>query len=150
MNARVIVTALVEKEGKFLFGRKPNGVGPYPDTWHLLGGGVKLGEESCEEALRREFREESGIELAEVRRVSFDEDYEPNKRGEMTHYVFLVYVARCVSVAAQAADDIIELCWIDKRELGSYRFTRPTEKLFREQGVFPEHPHQPMEGISNS
>ncbi|MEI2724053.1 MAG: NUDIX domain-containing protein [Verrucomicrobiota bacterium] len=91
-----------ERRELSLRARSHRDIGPYPNTWHLLGGGVKLGEESCEEALRREIREEAGIELAEVRRVSFDEDYEPNKHGVMTHYVFLVYWARCVSETTRA------------------------------------------------
>ncbi|MGB3073611.1 MAG: NUDIX domain-containing protein [Candidatus Moraniibacteriota bacterium] len=147
MESRVIVTAIVEKDGKYLFGQKPRDIGPYPNTWHLLGGGVKLGEESCEEALRREIREEAGIELAEVRRVSFDEDYEPNKHGVMTHYVFLVYWARCVSETTRAADDITEIRWIDRGDLGTYLFTRPSTKLFHELGILPEYgrPEQTME-----
>ncbi|HSX08713.1 MAG TPA: hypothetical protein VLF93_01000 [Candidatus Saccharimonadales bacterium] len=37
MKARVIVTTLIEKEGKILLGKKLKDVGPYPNTWHLPG-----------------------------------------------------------------------------------------------------------------
>lgn len=134
MESRLIVAAIIEKDGKFLFGQKPKDVGPYPNTWHLLGGGVKLGEESLEEAVRREIREEAGVELGELERVGFDEDYEPNKHGVMTHYVFLVYRAQCISEDALPKDDVSELRWIDKKELKNFELTRPSIKLFKELG----------------
>jgi len=134
MESRVIVSAIVEKDGKLLFGQKPKDVGPYPNTWHLLGGGVKLGEESCEEALKREFLEEAGIKLINIECLSFDEDYEPNKHGVMTHYIFLVYKAECTTDVVKAGDDITELLWIGKKDLNKYIFGRPATKLMKELG----------------
>jgi hypothetical protein len=66
--------------------------------------------------------------------VSFDEDYESNKRGEMTHYIFLVFKARHKSGEAKASDDVTELRWFDKSELGKISLTRPSIKLFKELG----------------
>lgn len=63
MKARVVVSVIIEKDGKVLLGRKADGVGPYPDTWRLIGGGVNLEEESVLDALKRETREEAGIDL---------------------------------------------------------------------------------------
>src|ERR1700722_3306197 len=91
MKARIVVTTLIEKNGKILLGQKPKDVGPYPNTWHLPGGGVNLENESLEDAVRREVKEETGLEIEKMERVSFDEDYERDKRGDMTHYLFLVY-----------------------------------------------------------
>ena len=134
MECRVIATAIVEKDGKFLFGQKPRDTGPYPNTWHLLGGGIKLGEESITNALKREIREEAGIEIENIERISFDEDYEPNKKGENTHYIFLVFKASYKSGEAQAKDDVTELKWIDKNDLLNHTLTRPAIKLFKELG----------------
>jgi 8-oxo-dGTP pyrophosphatase MutT (NUDIX family) len=134
MECRVIATAIIEKNGKLLFGQKPKNIGPYPNTWHLLGGGVKLGEESLFDAIKREIREEAGIEISDVERVSFDEDYEPNKSGEMTHYIFLVFKAKHKSGEAKASDDVTELRWFGKSDLGKVAHTRPSIKLFKELG----------------
>ena len=106
MKARVIVTTLIEKNGRILLGEKPKDVGPYPNTWHLPGGGVDLEHESLEDAVRREIKEETGLNVERTERVSFDEDYEPDKHGEMTHYLFLVYKVTPTSMDAKAADDI--------------------------------------------
>lgn len=132
MKARVIVTTLIEKKGKMLLGQKPKNVGPYPNTWHLPGGGVDLEKESLEDAVRREIKEETGLTVSKMERVSFDEDYEPDKHGEMTHYLFLVYKVTPTSMDAKAADDIIELKWFKKSELKNIPLTRPSVKFFKE------------------
>jgi 8-oxo-dGTP diphosphatase len=128
MKSRVVVTAFIEKDGKVLLGQKRKGVGPYPDTWHLPGGGVNLGDESIDEAIIREVKEETGLDMESVERVVFDEDYEPDKHGEMTHYIFLVYKMTAKSFKAKAADDIVELRWFDRKLLVDLPLPRPLIK----------------------
>lgn len=132
MKSRLIVSAIIKKGEEYLLGMKPNNIPPYPNTWHLLGGGVNLEEEKLEEAIRREVKEEAGIELGDIKRISFDEDYEQDKHGEMTHYVFLVYEGEYKSGELKAGDDILKLKWFNKAELNSIPLTRPSIKLFKE------------------
>ena len=130
MEMRVIVSAVIEREDKFLFGKKQTNRGPYPNTWHLLGGGLEKGE-SLTDAVKREVFEEAGIRIADIKPVSFDEDIEPNKRGIKTHYIFLVFMAKYKSGKLKAKDDITELAWIGKPSLSSTKLNRPTIKLFK-------------------
>ena len=132
MKQRTIVSAVIEKENQLLFGKKKENIGPYPNTWHLLGGGIE--EETLEEALKREVHEESNIEIEIVKKLGFDEDYEPDKNRKMTHYIFLVYLAKYISGEPKPKDDIEELKWIPKKELDKYSLTRPSIKLFKEIG----------------
>ena len=37
METRIIASAVIKKDGKLLFGKKPQHMEPYPNTWHLLG-----------------------------------------------------------------------------------------------------------------
>jgi ADP-ribose pyrophosphatase YjhB (NUDIX family) len=134
MKARVIVTTVIEKNGEILLGQKSKNVGPYPNTWHLPGGGVDLEDESLVDAVRREIKEETGLEVSNMGRVNFDEDYEPDKHGEMTHYVFLVYKVTPKTTDAKAADDLTELRWFKKSELKKLPLTRPSIKFFKEIG----------------
>lgn len=48
------------------------------------------------DGIAREILEEAGIEVEILEPISFDEDFEPNKHGEMTHYIFLVFRARYI------------------------------------------------------
>ena len=134
MKSRVIVSAIIEKGGKFLLGRKPADVAPYPNTWHLIGGGVNLEDESLEEGMRREIREEVGIDVANFRHVSFDEDQTLNKQGEETHYLFLVYHVDYKSGDVVPSDDIAQAHWFSKDELKTLSLTPPSQKLFTKLG----------------
>lgn len=131
MKSRVIVVGLIEKDDKVLLGKKPENVGPYPNTWHIPGGGIDLGEETIEEALRRELREEAGIEISDIEPLGFDEDHEPNKHGEMMHYIFLDFKAHYASGEVKAGDDINHLQWIEKSKLKSLNLNKPTRKLLK-------------------
>ncbi|MBI3984942.1 MAG: NUDIX hydrolase [Candidatus Levybacteria bacterium] len=135
MKNRVVVTAIIEKDDKILMGKKTGNVGPYPNTWHLIGGGVNLGEESAMDAIKREIEEETGLKVKEVERVGFDEDFETDKHGEMTHYIFLIYKTKITSKVALPGDDIIKLEWIDKSKLKEFPLTRPSAKYFKEIGL---------------
>lgn len=134
MKSRIVTGVLIEKNGLYLFGRKRKDVGPYPNTWVMIGGGLRLEDESIEEGVRRETREETGLEIHNLKRLSFDEDIEPDKNGIGTHYLFLVYTANHLRNKERPGDDIVELKWIKKTDLNKYPMSRPTIKLFKEIG----------------
>ncbi|MFA6088368.1 MAG: NUDIX domain-containing protein [Candidatus Woesearchaeota archaeon] len=130
METRVIVSAVIEHKGKILFGKKPKNIGPYPNTWHLIGGGINQGE-SMIDAVKREVSEEANISISKIEPISFDEDYELNKHGVKTHYIFLVFKAKYKSGKLKPKDDITELMWIEKSVLSTTKLNRPTIKLFK-------------------
>lgn len=134
MKSRIIVSAIIERDGKYLFGKKPKDVGPYPNTYHLLGGGVNAEEESLEEGLIREIKEEAGIGLTHITRLSFDEGYATNKHGEEVHYLFHVYTATYANGEEKPGDDIAELVWLTKEDIKKVPLPEPSEKLFKELG----------------
>jgi len=133
MKTRLIVSAVVEKDGLLLLGRKRADVGPYPNTWHLIGGGVDDGE-PLTDAIKREIKEEAGIEVEIGKSLGFDEDYEPNKHGEMTHYIFLVFQAKYISGELKPDDDIEKLEWISREKISQIELNRPAIKLFKGMG----------------
>jgi ADP-ribose pyrophosphatase YjhB (NUDIX family) len=133
MQTRVIVSAIIEDEDKLLLGKKRENVGPYPNTWHLIGGGINENE-SLEESVKREIREEAGIEVEVIETLPFDEDYEPNKHGELTYYIFLVYKVKYKSGTPKADDDIKMLQWFPKDNLPINEMNRASVKLFKKIG----------------
>ena len=131
MKSRIIVVGLIEKEGRFLLGKKPTGIGPYPNTWHLPGGGIAPEKESMEDALKRETEEEAGIKIQNIQPTGVDEDYEKDKHGEMTHYIFLDFKADYLSGKIKAGDDMNKLQWIEKNKLKDLSLNKPTKKLLQ-------------------
>jgi len=134
MKSRVIVSAVIEKGEYLLFGKKEKDRGPYPNKMLILGGGVNLGKETCEEAVKREAKEEAGIEIEIVEELGFDEDFEPDKNGEMTHYLFIIFRAEYLSGEIKPGDDIAELTWIHKDRISGLSLCRPSIRLFKKIG----------------
>jgi ADP-ribose pyrophosphatase YjhB (NUDIX family) len=135
MKSRVAASAIIQKGDYFLFGRKLKDIGPYPNKWLIIGGGVNLGSETIQEALLREISEEAGIEVTDIKEVSFDEDFTKNKHGEMEHYVFLNYWVKYKSGDAKPDDDIAELKWFHKSEIPKLDLCEPSIKLFKKVGL---------------
>lgn len=134
MKFRIVVAAIIKKGNKLLFGRKRKDVGPYPNTYILIGGGVNLEMETIEAAIKREIKEETNITVKNIKKLTFDEDYEPNKNKEITHHVFLIYSAEYKSGKPTPGDDVDQLFWIEKKDFKKYTFSRPTIKLFSNLG----------------
>lgn len=135
MKHRVIVGALIMDGDMVLIGRKPPGIGPYPDTWHIPGGGVKLGEETCDEAVKREIAEETGLSVKNLKKIGWDEDREPDKKGEMTSYIFLQYTCELSGGTLKPGDDMQHFIWVKRSDLGKYEHCRPSQKLFKRLGL---------------
>ena len=133
MKTRVIVSAVIEKGNELLFAKKRANIGPYPNTWHLIGGGVN-DDETLIDAIKREVQEETNIEVEIIKPLEFDDDFEPNKHGEMTHYIFLIFQAKYISGETKAQDDVVKLEWIFRDKLAHIELNRPSIKLFKKTG----------------
>lgn len=129
MKCRIIVAAVIEKNGEFLFGKKAAGVGPFPDKWLILGGGVDLEHETLEEGLKREIREEAGIEITNIKHVIFY-DGAHEKKGEMVYHIFLNFTADYLSGEVKPGDDIEALQWVKKKDLENFTNTAAVTTAF--------------------
>ncbi len=132
MKTRICAVAVIEKDGKILMGNKARDIGPYPNTWRLPGGGVEEGE-SLEDAVKREIKEETNLDTENVERIGVYEDEEPNKNGEMTHYIFNIFKAKTSGEHA-VSKEFPSLQWVDKKHLANTPLARPSRKLFMELG----------------
>jgi len=88
MNPRVGVGVFVRNSGLYLVGHR---IGPHePGTWGLPGGHLEYGE-SFEQCCTREVREETGLEIKNIRPLSFRN----NIFASGKHYVTLFFHAEC-------------------------------------------------------
>src|SRR5215475_8397568 len=90
----IVVPLAVDEERRVLLCRMAPDRGVFPGQWALPGGGVEPGER-IEEALRRETREELGVELASFQPALFkdavlEKTYADGTRRPL-HMIFLVY-----------------------------------------------------------
>jgi 8-oxo-dGTP diphosphatase len=105
----MVVVGLVEREGEVLIARKRVVEGHFlSGQWHVPGGRVEAGE-SLEDAVKREIREEAGIEVDVVESlgiVNFDEE-----RAN-------VHWFRCAHRAGElrAGDDVVEVEYVTPME----------------------------------
>lgn len=139
-----MVPVVRDRAGAYLLCRMPPDRGVYPGQWGLPGGGVEEGER-IEEALRREAREELGLELADVRPLFFKdlvgEKLHPDGRRESLYLLFLLYECRAVAEAAapevRLNDELDAWAWVDRGDLARYDLNSATVDTFRWLGLLP-------------
>ncbi len=133
MKRRITVAALITYNGKYLFMTQRKEGGIYPNTIHIPGGGMKDGE-CCEDALRREIMEETGLELKEIKKFDF-EDAILQYKGEEWHFIFLRYLVTSTSNKAIPGDDAKELFWLNKEEIPKYNHNPISVTLLKKLGL---------------
>jgi ADP-ribose pyrophosphatase YjhB (NUDIX family) len=102
------VQALVQRDGKLLLGRR--GIEPGRGKWDVPGGFLEEGEEPLE-GLRRELREEIGIEVEVGRFLGvWNQPYQGRTALGLT------WDARPVG-EPRAGDDLVDLAWFAPHEL---------------------------------
>jgi ADP-ribose pyrophosphatase YjhB (NUDIX family) len=102
------VDIIIEITGKIVLIKRRNP----PYGWALPGGFIDYGE-SAEAAARREAREETGLDLTELRQFHC---YSDPKRDPRCHTLSVVFVARS-SGQPRSGDDAVDVSLFDQNEL---------------------------------
>jgi nucleoside triphosphatase len=145
---RTIVSALIfSKDGKLLMGKKdPAKGGVYSDCWHIPGGGIEEGE-TLEQGLRREIKEEVGIDVLPYNPILIPEkgsgvSEKTLKTGEkvscrMEFNIFRVDISdRLASeIQVQLDDDLIEFRWFSLEELPNVKQIPGGKEYFQKIGL---------------
>ncbi|MDT7919928.1 MAG: NUDIX domain-containing protein [Meiothermus sp.] len=105
--------------------------------WGVPGGKIEWGE-PLEKALRREFREEVGLELFNIRHALLLEGvFDPEFHKPM-HFLFVNYFALSSSEEVQPNEEIVEWAWVRPEEALQYplnRITRALLEAYMRQGA---------------
>jgi 8-oxo-dGTP diphosphatase len=110
--------AVVIQEGRVLLIRR--GQPPDEGDWSIPGGAVELGE-SVADALRRELREETGLEIAVGAFLEVFERIDRDEDGAIRfHFVVLDYAATVVGGTLRAGDDASDVAFADPADLDRY------------------------------
>ena len=125
------VGGVLVHEGRVLLIRR--GKEPLYGRWVVPGGTVELGE-PLDEALVRELREETGLEVEPLELITVFDRIERDGGRVLYHYVIVDYLCRWISGEARAASDALEVAWAAPSELD--RFDLPTKALEVVQDAF--------------
>jgi 8-oxo-dGTP diphosphatase len=113
---------------------------PSKGKWSVLGGLVELGER-MEEAVVREVKEETGLEVYEPRLVDVVDYVRLGERGAvMYHYVIVDYLVAVKSGEPKAASDADALKWVPFNEVEEYDLTESFRQFFRRNQQKLENP----------
>ena len=83
-----------------------------------------------EEGVRREVREEAGLDVRVVERIEVVERILPDATGRLEyHYILIDYLCERTGGTLRAADDAAEAAWVDRRDLDEYEITSGTPEV---------------------
>jgi len=105
---------ILNRKGEMLLVRSHK----WGDRLTIAGGHVEVGE-TLEHALRREIREEVGLEIKEIRFLMTQEAIFSREFWEKRHFIFFDYACRCRN----------EQVRVDGKEIQSFEWVRPEEAL---------------------
>ncbi|MBP9711118.1 MAG: NUDIX domain-containing protein [Candidatus Pacebacteria bacterium] len=108
-NGNVAQKAIIEKDGKILVCR---GVGDA--VWEFPGGRLHDGETPVE-GIKREIKEELGVEVTDVRPFQIERNYHFRTK---VHQVFIVYTCTMAGADIKVdSSELEEIRWVSKDEL---------------------------------
>ncbi|MEM3566018.1 MAG: NUDIX hydrolase [Candidatus Bathyarchaeia archaeon] len=116
------VGAIIICDGKILLEKRKGE--PGRGKWSVPGGLVELGERA-EDAVIREVKEETGLDVADPELIDVVDNIVRDENGEIKwHFVIIDYFVRLKGGEMRAADDAAELRWVPLAEAEKYDLTR--------------------------
>jgi ADP-ribose pyrophosphatase YjhB (NUDIX family) len=105
----------------------------WSNLWGIPGGKIERGETSTD-ALRREIREETALELDEVRFVMVQDCIDSPEFMRPEHFILLNYLAQATSTAVVLNDEAEEFRWLTPEDALKLALNQPTRLLLEEVG----------------
>lgn len=134
MQRRVVVSAVIRNNKKqILLGKKPKDHGVYPGQWGIPGGGIEENE-TLEQALKREIKEETGLSIKDVEPLVFNA-YKVTKKFRnrpsiKMYMIALTYKCNMSGGKVTPNDEFEQLKWVDEKDLKEYDLNHATKWLF--------------------
>ena len=127
------VGAIMLRRDRILMAQR--GKEPLKGWWSLPGGAVEVGE-SLKNAVCREVREETGLEIEPLGVMEIFERIMHDDAGAPEyHYVLIDYVCRVIGGKLFPGDDVCAVDWVKRADLHNLQITEGTlgviEKAFR-------------------
>lgn len=128
------VAAVMVQDGRVLLVRR--GREPSKGKWSVPGGSVEWGE-TLHDALKREVREETGLQI-EVDGLAGVFDLIVDDSSSISpgyHYVIVDYFAHPVAGELRPGDDASDVRWVPFGDLDGYELTDRLRERLKEMGI---------------
>ena len=124
------VSAAIFRDGKVLIVRRARP--PAQNIFTLPGGAVETGE-TLTQAVVREVKEETALDIEPVALAGFREVILPDKTGRVErHFVVLCFAAHYRAGTATPNEELAELRWVDPAEISRLRTTEGLAEIIAE------------------
>ncbi|MEA3229309.1 MAG: NUDIX domain-containing protein [archaeon] len=134
----ISVTAIIIRDGKFLIAKRSLDEKAFPGLWTVPGGKIEINDYKklpmdtgshwyniFENALRREVREETGIEIENIRYLTSLAFFRPEGIPTIVVSMFADYAGGDIGLNGE----LIDFAWVTLEEAGDYEFI---------EGIFEE------------
>ncbi len=117
LSPLVGVGAVIVQDGRVLLVQR--GREPMKGRWTIPGGLIEIGE-SLLDAVVRETREETGLEIEPIELVELLDRIHREEGRVRYHYVIADYLCRVTGGTLAAADDAAAVRWVERAEWNSH------------------------------
>jgi len=108
------------------------GRAPLQGQWSIPGGGLELGE-AVIEGIRREVKEETGIDVRVRDQVGVFERILRDPSGRVQyHYVLIDHLCEVIGGTLRAGGDAADVAWASESELDQYALTDTAARVIRD------------------
>lgn len=123
------VGAIILDEDRILLEKRKNP--PGKEKWSVPGGLIDLGE-TAEEAIIREVKEETGLEVYDPQLIDVVNYISLGKKGAVKyHYVIIDYLVASQGGKPHASSDAEDLKWVPFNEVEEYDLTETFRHFFQ-------------------
>lgn len=131
-NPIVGIGAVIVKGNKVLLIKRAGD--PGRGLWSIPGGLVELGEK-IKDAVRREVKEETGLDVRVGEIANVTEIITRDEEGKVKyHFVIVDFFAEVLRGELKPSSDALEAKWVEFKDLRKYRLTETVERLFKKLG----------------
>ena len=104
---------------------------PLKGEWSIPGGLMEVGE-SLTDAVRRELKEETGLDVEPLEIIEvFDRIFRSGRRVRY-HFVIVDYVCRLKGGRLRPASDVLDARWVRREDLKKFHLTRKASGVLRQ------------------